>query len=180
MNRVTPSFIRIEADEMTYPAHILLRTQIERDIINGVTTIDDLPERWNNGLQKLLGITPANPSEGCMQDVHWPCGYMGYFPAYTLGDMTAVQLFKAACKANPAIKEKLRQGDFAPLTQWLNQNVHSKGSSLTYDQLMTEATGEPLNAAYYLNHLRERYCGEPSVSFSDHKVKQNLKKAGQN
>jgi carboxypeptidase Taq len=161
INKTEPSFIRIYADELTYPAHIILRYKLEKALIEGTLAIDDLPQAWNDGMTKLLGITPPDASQGCMQDVHWPDGLIGYFPAYTLGDMGAAQFFAAACRAKPEIKSELANGNFTPLREWLRDNVHSKGSLLTTDELFTAATGEPLNAKYYLDHLSERYLGKP-------------------
>ncbi|MCE9506865.1 MAG: carboxypeptidase M32 [Alphaproteobacteria bacterium] len=161
VNKAEPSLIRIAADEVTYPAHIILRCKLEKALIEGTLAIDDLPKAWNDGMTKLLGITPTDAAQGCMQDVHWPTGAIGYFPAYTLGDMGAAQFFAAACKDKPEIKSEIANGNFTPLREWLRDNVHSKGSLLTTDELFTAATGEPLNAKYYLDHLSERYLGKP-------------------
>jgi len=160
-NRVHPSFIRIEADELTYPAHIILRYKMEKSLIEGMLMIDDLPQAWNDGIQKLLGITPPDNAKGCMQDVHWPIGAIGYFPAYALGNMIAAQLYYAAVKTEPTIPTELAKGNFKPLREWLRENVHSKGSLLTTDELLTAATGEKLNSKYYLDHLSRRYLGRP-------------------
>ena len=160
-NRVNPSFIRIEADELTYPAHILLRTKLEKALIEGTLSVDDLPQAWNDGMKSLLGITPPDNAKGCMQDVHWPTGAVGYFPAYALGNMIAAQLYAAAVKAHPEIPKELATGNFTPLRLWLKDNIHSKGSMLTTDELMVAATGEKLNAKYYLDHLSRRYAGKP-------------------
>ena len=161
VNRVEPSFIRIHADEMTYPAHIILRHKLEKAIIEGTLSVNDLPQAWNDGMKNLLGITPPDASQGCMQDVHWPTGTIGYFPAYTLGDIGAAQFFAAACKTKPEIRAEIAKGNFTPLREWLRDNVHSKGSLLTTDELFTAATGEKLNVTHYLNHLSNRYLGKP-------------------
>lgn len=160
MTRVEPSFIRIEADEMTYPAHIVLRWRLEKSIIEGKLDVADLPRAWNDGMKQLLGIVPPDPSKGCMQDVHWPGGMQGYFPSYTLGAMGAAQLFAAACKARPELRGELAKGNCKPLHEWLRDNVHAKGCLIDYDAVFVAATGEKLNAAYYLNHLSERYLGK--------------------
>lgn len=157
--RVEPSFIRIHSDELTYPVHILLRFNLERDLVAGKLEVGDLPEAWNEGLKKYFGLVPPDPAQGHMQDVHWPTMSIGYFPAYTLGAMGAAQFFAAAVKARPEIREELRQGQFTALRQWLNDNVHGKGSLLSQDELFTAATGEKLNAAHYMNHLSRRYLG---------------------
>ena len=157
--RVEPSFIRIHADELTYPAHILLRFTLERDMISGKLPVRDLPEAWSEGMKKTLGLVPPGPAKGHMQDVHWPTMSIGYFPSYTLGAMGAAQLFAAAVKACPEIREELRQGQLQTLRRWLRANVHGKGSLLSQDALFTAATGAPLNAASYMSHLSRRFLG---------------------
>lgn len=159
--QVNPSFIRIEADELTYPAHIILRYKLEKAMVEGSLAVNDLPKAWNDGMKNLLGITPPDNSKGCMQDVHWPVGLVGYFPAYAIGNMIAAQLYEAAVKARPEIPAELGNGNFKPLKEWLVANVHSKGSTLTTDELMIAATGEKLNSKYYLDHLSRRYLGRP-------------------
>ena len=160
-NRVNPSFIRTAADEVTYPAHVILRYTIEKGVIEGRLSIDDLPQAWTDGMKRLLGITPPYPSKGHMQDVHWPAGEVGYFPAYTIGDIGAAQLFAAACKARPGLRSELANGNFMPLHEWLNENVRRKGALMTPEELFRSATGEDLNARYYLDHLSQRYLGKP-------------------
>ena len=160
---VEPSFIRIDADEMTYPMHILLRYELESKMVSGELTIDQLPDAWSDGLFNRLGIRPTNPSEGCMQDVHWPVNYVGYFPAYTFGAMGAAQLFQSALAAYPGIRTELGQGSSQLLRKWLSEYVHGKGSMLDMDTLFTNATGAKLNAKPYLNHLSQRYLGRPYV-----------------
>ena len=162
MNRIEPGFIRIEADEITYPAHVILRQKLEKALIEETMLIDDLPKAWNDGMHDLLGITPPNHAQGCMQDMHWPSGAIGYFPAYTApgGDAGASQLFSAACKARPEIRPELANGNFKPLQEWLCENVYSKGSFLTPDELFISATGELPNTRHYINHLSQRYLGK--------------------
>lgn len=157
--KVEPSFIRIYADELTYPLHIVLRFNIERDLIAGKLSVADLPDAWNEAMRKSFGIVPPGPAQGHMQDAHWPTLGIGYFPAYTLGAMGAAQFFNAAVQAHPEIRDELRNGQFKTLRQWLQTNVHSKGSLLTQDELFTRATGEPLNAAHFMNSLSRRYLG---------------------
>ncbi len=161
VNRVEPSFIRIEADEVTYAAHVITRYRIEKAMVEGKMTIDDLPKVWNDGYNKMLGITPPTPTQGCMQDVHWPCGLVGYFPEYTIGDMMAAQFFAKACEEHPEIPTELGKGNFQPLNDWLDEHVRSKAASLTPGELVKAATGEDLNANYYLDHLSRRYLGKP-------------------
>lgn len=154
-----PSFIRVEADVLTYPMHVMLRHDLESKIIGRQLDVKDLPDAWNDGMQKRLGITPPDASKGCIQDVHWPAGLIGYFPAYTLGAMGAAQFFAAAVRQHPTIPAELGQGNFTTLKTWLHDNVHSKGSLLTPDELFKNATGTTLNADAYMEQLSQRYLG---------------------
>jgi carboxypeptidase Taq len=155
--RVAPGFIRVDADEVTYPAHILLRYDLERALVDGSLAIADLPGAFNAGMRELLGLEVPDDAHGCLQDIHWPSGAWGYFPTYTLGAATAAQLFQAACAATPEIPARLAAGDFAPLVAWLRREVHEKASSLSTAEIITEATGRPLDVEPYLAHLRRRY-----------------------
>ncbi len=155
--RVERSFIRVDADEATYPAHVILRYRLERAIVAGDLALGDLPGAWNDGMAALLGIRPRDDTEGCLQDIHWYSGSWGYFPTYTLGAMMAAQLFQAAQKAVPDIPAALARGDFRPLMGWLRAHVHGKGSLLGTRELLIEATGRPLDPAAFEAHLAERY-----------------------
>ncbi len=158
--RVEPGFIRVDADEVTYPAHVILRYRLEKALIADEMPLAELPAAWNAGMKSLLGVTVPNDRLGCLQDIHWPSGGWGYFPTYTLGAMTAAQIFDAACKAESAILPGIGKGDFSPLVGWLRANIHGKGSLLPTDDLLTEATGRPLDAAVFKAHLRRRYVDE--------------------
>ena len=155
--RVSRSLIRTEADEVTYPAHIILRYRLERALIAGDLALRDLPGAWNDGLKTLLGIAPPDDRAGCLQDIHWYDGAFGYFPTYTLGAMTAAQLFDAARKDIPALPAEISRGEFKPLVDWLSENVHGKASYLTSRELLTAATGRPLDPAIFKAHLKTRY-----------------------
>ncbi|HHT0592207.1 TPA: carboxypeptidase M32 [Legionella anisa] len=156
--KVQPGLIRVDADEVTYPLHVILRYEIEQKLFSSEITIADLPEIWDSYMQKYLGLsTKGDDKNGVMQDVHWPAGIFGYFPAYTFGALIAAQLFSAVKKSIPDIKERLKQGDFKPLLHWLRENIHQKGRLLTYPELLHEATGETLNPDYYFAHIKERY-----------------------
>ena len=157
--RIEPGFIRVDADEVTYPLHVILRYRLEKAMIEGDMEIADLPAAWNEGFKGLLGLTPPSDREGCLQDLHWFDGAWGYFPTYTLGAMTAAQLFDAAKKAVPEIEPGIAKGDFKPLFRWLKTHVHGKGSLLTANELLTEATGGPLDAKIFKAHLKARYLG---------------------
>jgi carboxypeptidase Taq len=155
--RVARSFIRVDADELTYPAHVMLRYRLERALIAGEMDVAELPREWNKGMRELIGVEPPDDARGCLQDIHWYDGAFGYFPTYTLGAMSAAQLFQAAKAADAAIPSGIAAGDFAPLLTWLRANVHAKASSRSTDRIMIEATGRALEAAPYLAHLRARY-----------------------
>jgi len=155
--RVERSFIRVDADEVTYPAHVILRYRLEKALIEGRMELADLPDAWNEGMRDLLGIVPPDDRRGCLQDIHWPGGAWGYFPTYTLGAMTAAQLFDAARTQVPDMVPGLARGDFAPLMGWLRDKVHSRGSFDTTDGIVAAATGRPLDAAVYKRHLERRY-----------------------
>jgi carboxypeptidase Taq len=155
--RVKRSFIRVDADEVTYPAHVILRYRLERALIDGSLALKDLPGAWNDGMRALLGIVPPDDRLGCLQDIHWYDGAFGYFPTYTLGAMLAAQLFDAAKRADPTILPGIAGGDFAPLFAWLRAHVHGKGSLLSAAELVMQATGRPLDAKIYERHLEMRY-----------------------
>ena len=160
LTRVAPGFIRVDADEVTYPAHVLVRYRLETALIAGDLALADLPDAFDAGIRELLGITVPDDRRGCLQDIHWPAGLWGYFPTYTLGAITAAQLFDAACRAEPSIPDRLAEGDFTPLLSWLRTHVHERGSSVSTAEIVADATGAPLSAAVYQRHLRRRYLGE--------------------
>jgi len=155
--RVERSFIRVDADEMTYPAHVILRFRLEQALVSGDLAVADLPSAWNDGLKALLGIVPPDDARGCLQDIHWYDGAFGYFPSYTLGAMAAAQLMKAARRAVPTLDAALARGDLSPLLGWLRVNVHGQGSRLGFNDLLRAATGKPLDPADFQAHLTTRY-----------------------
>jgi carboxypeptidase Taq len=155
--RVSRSFIRTEADEVTYPAHVILRYRLERALIAGDLLLRDLPGAWNDGLKALLGVVPPDDRLGCLQDIHWYDGAFGYFPTYTLGAMAAAQLFDAARKDIPGLPATISRGEFKPLIDWLSENVHGKASYLSTRELLTAATGKALDPAIFKAHLKARY-----------------------
>lgn len=157
---VKPDFIRVDADEVTYPAHVILRTRLERPILSGDLPLKDLPDAWNEGMKGLLGIDVPDNRRGCMQDIHWYDGAFGYFPTYTLGAMLAAQLALAAHEANPAIAENLGKGDFSSLMAWQSGAIHSKGCLYSANDLIRRATGRPLDASAFKRHLKQRYLGD--------------------
>jgi carboxypeptidase Taq len=156
--RMKRDFIRVDADELTYPAHVILRYEIERALIEGDIEVDDIPALWNKKMQAYLGLsTEGNYRNGCMQDIHWAGGSFGYFPSYTLGAMYAAQEFSAAERALPQLHENIAVGNLTELFEWLQKNIWSKGSLLSTDDLMIAATGESLNARHFKAHLERRY-----------------------
>ncbi len=157
--RVERSLIRVDADEVTYPLHIILRYRLEPALLAGDLPLADLPGAWNEGMRDLLGITPPTDREGCLQDIHWPGGAIGYFPCYTLGAMMAAQLSEAMRAALPELDSLIAQGDFRSLLAWLRANVHEPGSSLDTRTLLTRASGRPLEPQPFLDHLQSRYLG---------------------
>jgi carboxypeptidase Taq len=154
---VEKGLIRVDADELTYPLHIVLRYRLEKALIKGDLDLQDLPAAWNDTMRELLGITPPTDREGCLQDIHWPVGAFGYFPNYTLGALLAAQLFQAAERVIPDLVSAIGQGDFAPLRQWLRANVHEKASSLPMQGLIEAATGRELGTDAFLAHVEGRY-----------------------
>ena len=155
--RVERSLIRVDADEVTYPLHIILRYRLEPALLAGDLPVADLPGAWNEGMRDLLGVTPPTDREGCLQDIHWPGGAFGYFPCYTLGAMMAAQLSEALRAALPELDREIARGEFGSLLAWLRANVHEQGSLLDTRTLLTRATGGPLTPQPFLDHLATRY-----------------------
>ena len=153
VNRVAPTFIRVEADEVSYPLHVLLRYDLEVALLEGDLAARDLPGAWNEGMADLLGVVPPDDAQGCLQDVHWSLGAFGYFPTYLLGSMMSAQLWEAIQRDQPSLDEDLAAGRFAPLLSWLREHVHAPGARLEPDELVEHATGAPLAADAYLRHL---------------------------
>ncbi len=155
--KVERGLIRVDADEVTYPLHVLLRYRLEKAILSGDIKTMDLSGAWNDMMEQLIGIRPPDDADGVMQDVHWPAGIFGYFPTYSLGALTAAQLFQSAKKADPGILPALGEGDFSPLFAWLNPNIREKGCLHSPDELIEKATGEPLSTDAFKTHVKARY-----------------------
>lgn len=156
-HKVKRSFIRVDADEVTYPLHILLRYRMEKGLIEGTFQVKDIPELWNHTMKDLMGITPPNHHDGCLQDIHWPAGLIGYFPSYTMGALIAAQLFQSLKKNQPNVESDIASGHFNGILEWLRENVHQNGSYLTQEELVEKATGLPLSTAAFKHHVEERY-----------------------
>ncbi len=158
VHRIKLGLIRVDADEATYPLHVILRYELEQDLVTGKLAPRDVPEAWDAKMREYLGLsTIDNPKDGPMQDVHWPAGAIGYFPSYTLGALMAAQQWAAIEKTNPNIRHDMRRGDFSSLNKWRHGNIWSKASTLSTPELLKQATGEPLNARYFTEHLQRRY-----------------------
>ena len=161
MTRVRPGFIRVDADELTYPAHVILRYGIEKKLIEGAIEADDIPALWDEGMQALLGIdTRGNFSDGCLQDIHWPGGAFGYFPCYTLGAMYAAQWFATIRKVHPDLDAHIARGDLSPAVDWLRENIWRQASRWPTAELAARASGEALNPQHFRRHLESRYLGQ--------------------
>ncbi len=161
--RVERGFIRVDADEMTYPAHVIVRFRLERALVAGDLQVVDLPGAWRDGLQGLLGITPPDDARGCLQDIHWYAGLFGYFPSYTLGAMGAAQLMTAARREIDGLDDAIGRGDLQPLLGWLRAKVHGQGNRLGFNDLLAFATGKRLDPSDFEAHLTARYLGAPSL-----------------
>lgn len=157
INAVSSSPIRVEADEVTYNLHIMLRFELEQEMIAGRISVNDLPAAWNDRMESWLGIRPDNDTEGVLQDIHWSLGAIGYFPTYALGNLMSVQLFNAAERDIPALKEQIATGQFAPLLGWLRSNVHQHGRRRSANELLEKATGSSLNATPWLDYVRQKF-----------------------
>lgn len=154
---VARSHIRVDADELTYPLHILLRTRLEEALIDGSLAVKDIPEAWNAVATELLGAPPPDDGHGCLQDIHWYGGDFGYFPTYLLGAIAAAQLFRAATQAIPSLPHDLANGQLTGLLSWLSTHVHAHGSRASVDTLVHEATGAPLSTEAHRAHLTRRF-----------------------
>ncbi len=157
LTRVRRSLIRVDADEVTYPVHILLRYELENELLKGELRVRDLPEAWNTRMQDRLGVKPTNDAEGCLQDVHWAVGSFGYFPSYAIGAVIAGQLYESLRADRPELDQEIAAGHFGGLFEWLRTNVHSLGASLSMPEIIERATGRPLSASAWLRYVEGKY-----------------------
>jgi len=157
INRVKPSLIRVEADELTYNLHIMLRFEIEQDLIEGKTNPEELPEIWNHKMKEYLGVVPSNDGEGVLQDVHWSMGSFGYFPTYTLGNLYAVQFYDQAKLEIPNIEDEIAAGQLMILRRWLGQKIHRWGRMFIPDHLSQRVTGVSLSPEPFLRYIDRKY-----------------------
>ncbi len=157
VNRAERSFIRVEADEVTYDLHIILRFEVERQLIKGSLAVNDVPEVWNTTFHELTGLHVNDDAQGCLQDIHWSLGALGYFPTYSLGNLNAAQLFAAALDQEPSLARDLEEADYSSLRNWLRGNIFAHGCRYLPNELMERATGRATEPEPYLAHLRSRY-----------------------
>ncbi len=159
VNKVSPSLIRVEADEVTYNLHIMIRFEIECDLLTGALKVEDLPEAWNAKYESYMGIRPDSNANGCLQDVHWSMGAMGYFPTYSMGNLLSVQIWNKLAADLGDVDKLMAQGNFAPILTWLQENLYSKGRSIKPKDLVMQITGKPIGAEDYLAHISAKYRG---------------------
>jgi len=157
LTRVQRGLVRVDADELTYPLHILLRYELEKQLLSGELAVRDLPQAWNAGMQERLGVCPDSDTRGCLQDVHWAVGSFGYFPSYALGAVIAAQLNESLRNSVPALDEQLARGEFSGLLEWLRTHVHGFGAKVPVQDLLRGATGKPLSAAAYIRYVEAKY-----------------------
>lgn len=157
INKVEPSLIRVEADEVTYNLHIFLRFELEQDLLEGRLAVADLPEAWNAKMEAYLGVTPPDDARGVLQDVHWSEGLMGYFPTYALGNLLAVQFYEQALTEMPELPGQIAKGQFGALGEWLRDRIHAHGKKFTPVELTRRVTGGEMSAQPFLDYLWEKY-----------------------
>ncbi|MBV4357024.1 carboxypeptidase M32 [Pinibacter aurantiacus] len=159
INKVQPSLIRTEADELTYHFHVIIRYELEKKLMENSITVKDIPAYWNGQYKKYLGVDVPDDKRGCLQDVHWSHGSFGYFPTYSLGSLYAAQFFNTASSQLKELQNEIVAGNFAPLLQWLRTNIHQHGRKFTSEQLCERVTGEPLNIDHFMKYARGKYLG---------------------
>ncbi|MGL5982018.1 MAG: carboxypeptidase M32 [Cetobacterium sp.] len=156
VNEVLPSLIRVEADELTYSLHIMVRYEIEKGLLNGEYKVKDLPKIWNEKMKEYLGVVPTNNRDGVLQDVHWSCGLIGYFPSYALGNVYSIQILNAM-KKEMNVQGALERGELNKIRKWLEEKIHKNGKLKSPKEIMLSVTGEELNPVYYIEYLKEKY-----------------------
>ncbi|MFQ9893407.1 MAG: carboxypeptidase M32 [Emergencia sp.] len=156
-NLMHPSATRIDADELTYLVHVIIRYELERDLINGKIRVKDLPELWKEKYRTYLGVTPQNDGEGVLQDIHWAAGYIGYFPSYFLSNLWAAQFAAAIEREVGSLETLTGRGEFDQINRWLTEKVYQYGAIYSSEELIRSATGEPLSSKYYIDYLRKKY-----------------------
>jgi carboxypeptidase Taq len=158
INKVAPSFIRVEADEVTYCLHVILRFEIEKELISGNLQVCDLPEAWNAKFKEFFGLTPPTDAQGCLQDIHWSLGDFGYFPTYALGNIFSAQFFAAFAKEHSDWDDRVARGDLAFIRDWLKEQIHRWGRTYNSEELGKRVTDKPLSEAAYCTYLKKKYA----------------------
>ena len=157
VNQVNPSLIRVEADELTYCLHVILRFELEADLMDEKIQVSDLPQLWNEKMNEMLGIIPQNDVEGVLQDMHWSGGSIGYFPTYAIGSIYSSQIFNKILQANSNLENEIEQGNFENILNWLKENIHKFGRLMTADEIIKNACGEGLNSRVFVDYLKDKY-----------------------
>ena len=167
ITRVEPGLNRVSADEVTYPAHVILRHDLEQKLIDGTLAPKDVPAAWAKAMKEMLNVDVPNDTQGCMQDIQWARGAIGYFPAYTFGALAAAQLMEKLREEMPDLGERIKNGDFAPIREWLGDRIHQHAAHYTGEELIQQATGKPLSADAWLKHVNERYLDQEVATTID-------------
>lgn len=157
INRVQPSYIRVEADEGTYNLHIMVRMDLEIALLEGTLLVKDLPAAWNDRMQAYLGLTPPNDAQGVLQDVHWSAGSFGYFPTYALGNVVSSQIWNRMLQDIPDLRKQLHQAEFDEMVGWLRENIHQHGTKYSAQELLVKLTGSGIDPEPYLRYLTEKF-----------------------
>mgnify|MGYP001550157309 CR=1 FL=1 len=157
INRVSPSLIRVEADEVTYNLHIMVRFELEVGLLEGSISVDELPAAWNDRMEEYLGVRPETDSDGVLQDIHWSLGALGYFPTYALGNLISTQLFNQAASEIDDLDGKIESGSFDDLLDWLRKNVHVHGRRKSATQILEDATGSGLSVDSWIHYVEKKY-----------------------
>lgn len=158
INRVAPTYIRVEADEVTYCLHVILRFEIEKALITGSLQVSDLPEAWNAKMKEIFGIVPPTDTQGCLQDIHWSLGDFGYFPTYALGNLFSAHFFTAFAKKHPDWQDQVEEGELGFIREWLKTNIHRWGRTYNSEELAKKVTGKPLTETAYCSYLKKKYA----------------------
>jgi carboxypeptidase Taq len=157
INKVEPSLIRVEADEATYNLHIMLRLELEIELMEGSLEVKDLPQAWNSKMEESLGVRPPNDALGVLQDIHWSSGMIGYFSTYALGNLISVQLWECANQDISDLDEQIRQGEFAAITGWMREHIHRLGAKFEPQELVQRVTGSKIDPTPYIRYLKKKY-----------------------
>jgi carboxypeptidase Taq len=157
INQVKPSLIRVEADELTYCLHVILRFELEVDLMDEKIPVISLPQLWNEKMEEMLGVTPQNDVEGVLQDMHWSGGNIGYFPTYAIGSIYSSQIYKKIREVNSELYNEIEQGNFSNSINWLRDNIHKYGRMFTADEIIKKSCGDGLNSKIFVDYLKDKY-----------------------